>query len=111
MSDLEKLTTVEKEVLDYMLQGMSVPEISRARVVSENTTRSQVKNILEKLGVNTQLKAVALVHQHQLVETRKAALKEAGQLVRDHVFGGTGIGMRVADFLDSRAARVTQPTI
>lgn len=111
MNGLEKLTKGEAEVLRQLASGMCVKEIAQARVTSVNTVRSQVKNMLEKLGVGTQLKAVAIYHQNELVETRKAALKEAGQLVRDHVFGGTGIGERVADFLDFRAARLTQPTI
>lgn len=41
----------------------------------------------------------------RLAAVRADALREAGQLVRDHLFGQTDAA-KVADFLDSRAARV-----
>lgn len=53
----------EAEVLGLLMEGMTVSEIARARVVSESTVRSQVKAILSKLDVGSQLTAVGRAHQ------------------------------------------------
>jgi DNA-binding NarL/FixJ family response regulator len=60
---LASLSKTEREVLDYIAQGYTVNEISRARFVSVATVRGQVKSILKKLHVTSQLKAVAVYHQ------------------------------------------------
>lgn len=67
MNGLEKLTRGEADVLRCLAAGMSVKEIAQARVTSVNTVRSQVKNMLAKLGVGTQLKAVAIYHRQELI--------------------------------------------
>jgi two-component system nitrate/nitrite response regulator NarL len=53
----------EAEVLGLLMDGMTVSEIARARFVSESTVRSQVKAILSKLEVGSQLTAVGRAHQ------------------------------------------------
>jgi len=55
---LESLTTREREVLDRLINGNQVREIAQASFVSEATVRTQVKSILAKLGVSSQLAAV-----------------------------------------------------
>lgn len=52
------LTPRECEVLRALTQGHTVVEIARHSVVSEATVRSQVRAILTKLGVRSQLEAV-----------------------------------------------------
>lgn len=42
------------------MDGMTVERIAVESVVSAGTVRTQVKSILAKLGVNSQLQAVAL---------------------------------------------------
>lgn len=59
---LELLTTREREILGELIDGHSVREISRISVVSEATVRTQVKSILGKLEVSSQLAAVGLAH-------------------------------------------------
>ncbi len=54
------LTTREREVLGQLMEGRQVREIARARFVSEATVRTQVKSILAKLEVSSQLAAVGL---------------------------------------------------
>jgi DNA-binding NarL/FixJ family response regulator len=61
-SRLENLTPREREVLEKLREGIPVREIARASVVSEATVRTQVKSILAKLGVTSQLAAVGLAH-------------------------------------------------
>lgn len=60
---LEMLTPREKQVLGQLIEGRSVRDIARASVVSEATVRTQVKSILGKLEVSSQLAAVGLAHQ------------------------------------------------
>ena len=57
------MTRREAEVLGQLMAGKQVIEIARARVVSESTVRTQVKAILAKLQVGSQLTAVGLAHE------------------------------------------------
>ncbi len=56
---LERLSRREDEVLQALCRGRSVSHIARDWVVSEATVRSQVRGVLTKLEVNSQLEAVA----------------------------------------------------
>jgi DNA-binding NarL/FixJ family response regulator len=56
-----RLTSREREVLDLLAQGLRVATIAERFVVSEATVRTQVKSILRKLEVTSQLEAVALL--------------------------------------------------
>lgn len=60
---LELLTVREREVLAHLMRGRNVREIAAVGVVSEATVRTQVKSILAKLEVTSQLAAVGLAHQ------------------------------------------------
>jgi DNA-binding NarL/FixJ family response regulator len=60
---LERLTPREKQVLSHLLQGLTVREIAKGSFVSEATVRTQVKSILAKLEVGSQLAAVGLANQ------------------------------------------------
>lgn len=55
----ESLTGRERQVLDALGQGKSVETIATEWVVSPATVRTQVRGILTKLDVNSQLAAVA----------------------------------------------------
>lgn len=57
------MTRRESEVLGQLMVGKQVSEIARKGYVSESTVRTQVKAILAKLQVSSQLTAVALAHQ------------------------------------------------
>lgn len=59
---LDLLTPREKQVLAALIEGHNVREIATAGVVSEATVRTQVKSILSKLEVSSQLAAVGLAH-------------------------------------------------
>jgi two-component system nitrate/nitrite response regulator NarL len=60
---LDRLTPREREVLGQLIEGHPVREIARQSVVSEATVRTQVKAILAKLEVSSQLAAVGLARQ------------------------------------------------
>ncbi|GAB3254440.1 helix-turn-helix transcriptional regulator [Nocardioides dilutus] len=56
---LRTLTDREDEVLQLLHEGVSVRAIAEESEVTEATVRSQVKSILRKLDVNSQMAAVA----------------------------------------------------
>jgi DNA-binding NarL/FixJ family response regulator len=58
-----QLTVRESEVLGHLTHGRTVRDIATFSVVSEATVRTQVKSILSKLGVSSQIAAVAVAHQ------------------------------------------------
>lgn len=60
---LDLLTPRERQVLGALIEGRTVRTISQDSVVSEATVRTQVKSILNKLEVSSQLAAVGLAHQ------------------------------------------------
>lgn len=59
-SGFDLLTPREAEVLAGLMRGLSVERIAAESYVSPLTVRSQVRSVLQKLGVRSQLEAVAL---------------------------------------------------
>jgi DNA-binding NarL/FixJ family response regulator len=62
-----RLTERESEVLRELTRGHAVAEIARRSFVSEATVRSQVRCILTKLGVRSQLEAVVAAQRSNWV--------------------------------------------
>ncbi|MCG8154548.1 DNA-binding response regulator [Pimelobacter simplex] len=60
---LERLTPRETQVLSALMNGEVVHEIARTGVVSEATVRSQVKSILCKLELRSQIAAVGAAYR------------------------------------------------
>ena len=60
---LDLLTPRERQVLTALIEGRTVRTISEVSVVSEATVRTQVKSILNKLEVSSQLAAVGMANQ------------------------------------------------
>ncbi len=60
---LDLLTPRERQVLGALIEGRTVRAISETSVVSEATVRTQVKSILNKLEVSSQLAAVGMANQ------------------------------------------------
>ena len=63
LEPFELLTERERQVLDALIEGWSADELAAEWVVSVTTVRSQIRSILMKLGVNSQLSAVAMAHR------------------------------------------------
>jgi DNA-binding NarL/FixJ family response regulator len=59
----ERLTPRERQVLAGLLEGRSAEVIAKEAVVSETTVRTQIRGVLTKLGVSSQLAAVALARR------------------------------------------------
>jgi DNA-binding NarL/FixJ family response regulator len=60
---LRRLTGREREVLELLARGERAAAIADRAVVSLSTVRSQIRSVLAKLEVNSQLEAVALLRQ------------------------------------------------
>ena len=61
------LTTREQEVLQRIVDGQSTRSLAAAMNVSYSTARTHTQNLLDKLGVHTQLQAAAFAVRHGLV--------------------------------------------
>ena len=59
LTPFERLTLREREVLAALIDGMSAEEIAETQFVALTTVRSQIRSVLQKLGVRSQLAAVA----------------------------------------------------
>ncbi|WP_205126381.1 LuxR C-terminal-related transcriptional regulator [Nocardioides nitrophenolicus] len=59
----ELLTPREATVLGCLMRGQTVHDVATAFVVSESTVRTQVKRVLAKLDVSSQLEAVGLANR------------------------------------------------
>ncbi len=61
----EQLTQREALVLAALADGLTAEEIARQHFVALTTVRSQIRAVLQKLGVRSQLAAVALADTHR----------------------------------------------
>ncbi len=61
------LTRRESEVLNMMAEGCRPPVIAAKLVISIHTARGHVENVLRKLGAHSQLEAVAIARNLNLV--------------------------------------------
>ncbi|TIC81846.1 response regulator [Nocardioides sp. GY 10127] len=60
---LQSLSPRERVVLAHLLAGRTVAEVASLETLSVATVRTQVKAVLAKLGVSSQLAAVGLAHR------------------------------------------------
>ena len=63
LAPFTQLSRRENEVLHALASGQSAAQIAAAAYVSEATVRTQVRAVLTKLGVTSQLQAVALARR------------------------------------------------
>lgn len=54
-------TARENEVLEFILQGMSIDEISDKLFISKPTVRTHISHIYKKLGVNSRLEVMSIL--------------------------------------------------
>ena len=60
---VSRLTRREREVLHLLVDGSGTEAIADALVISPQTARTHIQNILAKLGVHSRLEAAALVNE------------------------------------------------
>jgi RNA polymerase sigma factor (sigma-70 family) len=64
---IDRLTPQEREVLQALAAGLSDREIAQQLVVSPETVRTHMVNLLATLGVDSRLKALVFAIKHNLV--------------------------------------------
>ncbi len=63
LAPFARLTPREADVLVLLMQGRAADAVAKHFVVSEATVRTQIRGILTKVGVSSQLAAVAEAHR------------------------------------------------
>lgn len=63
----EALTARERDVLRYLVEGMTDPQIAEALVISPRTVHAHLRNIYGKLGVNSRSAATRLALEEHLL--------------------------------------------
>jgi two-component system, NarL family, nitrate/nitrite response regulator NarL len=61
--EFDRLTPKEQQVLSALMRGSTARDICKQFYVAMPTVRSQIRSILIKLGVSSQLAAVVLAYQ------------------------------------------------
>jgi DNA-binding CsgD family transcriptional regulator len=64
---LQGLTPRERELLGYLVQGLTYAEIAATLVISEKTVSSHVSNLLRKTGTSSRIELARLVTRLQSV--------------------------------------------
>lgn len=67
---LIELSTREREVLQQLADGLTVPEIADSSVLSYNTVRTQQRSLYKKLGTSDRPEAIARARQLGLLTAR-----------------------------------------
>ena len=67
------LTARERGVLQLLAQGHAASVISRHLCISHITVSNHIQNLIGKLGLHSQLEAVAYAHRHKLFSDRATA--------------------------------------
>ncbi|MFB3737386.1 MAG: response regulator [Candidatus Velamenicoccus archaeovorus] len=62
------LTRREREVLGLLVKGAGTEAIARALVISPQTARTHIQNILAKLGVHSRLEAAAIANEADVLD-------------------------------------------
>jgi two-component system nitrate/nitrite response regulator NarL len=74
------LTAREREVLQWLVDGKTGKDLARNMGVAYSTARTHVQNVLVKLGVHSQLEAVAYAIEHHLCEPARRSVPSADTL-------------------------------
>ncbi|HEX5967322.1 MAG TPA: response regulator transcription factor [Intrasporangium sp.] len=66
--ELPRLTNRELEILERIAKGRLNREIAEDLVISENTVRNHVRNILDKLQMHSRMQAAMYAVRHRLID-------------------------------------------
>jgi DNA-binding CsgD family transcriptional regulator len=77
-SDLEVLTSREREILALICEGLSDYEMSKRLNLSQNTVRNHVASLYRKIGVNRRSAAIIWARERALTSHEFIAAKSRG---------------------------------
>ncbi|HZT27186.1 MAG TPA: LuxR C-terminal-related transcriptional regulator [Pseudolabrys sp.] len=77
VSDLEKLTMREREILALICEGRSDADMSRLLGLSQNTVRNHVASLYRKIGVNRRSAAIIWARERAVTAQDVLTLKPA----------------------------------
>ncbi len=61
INNISKLTSTEREMIKFLLQGYKVQEIANARCVEVSTIKTQIKGLLRKFGCSRTKEIVGII--------------------------------------------------
>jgi PAS domain S-box-containing protein len=64
----QELTAREREVLALLAEGLGTRNLAQRLVISPNTVRNHIQNILQKLNVHSRAEAVAIAIRHGYIK-------------------------------------------
>lgn len=67
---MKQLTAREREILDYLAQGLSNKAIARALDISHDTVKLHVRHILSKLNLTSRVEAAVFAVEHKSAANR-----------------------------------------
>jgi len=70
VSDLDKLTPREKDILDCLARGESNKIIARQLDLAESTVKIHVQNVLKKLKLSSRVQAAVFAVEHRMANDR-----------------------------------------
>lgn len=62
------LTRRERQIVELLADGCDVAAVAEILVISPQTARTHIQNVISKLGVHSRLEVAALVHEHGLLD-------------------------------------------
>lgn len=62
LKNLFKITERETEVIKFLITGLSYSDISSKLDISENTLKTHVTNLYNKLGINNKVELINIIH-------------------------------------------------
>jgi DNA-binding NarL/FixJ family response regulator len=65
----DPLTPREREILSFLAQGKSGPEIAEELSIAPLTVRTHIRNVIEKLGVHSRLEAVTYALRNGMIDS------------------------------------------
>ena len=68
---LKQLTAREREILDYLAQGLSNKAIARSLDISHDTVKLHVRHILSKLNLTSRVEAAVFAVEHKSAQNRR----------------------------------------
>jgi DNA-binding CsgD family transcriptional regulator len=72
---MEHLTNREKEVLKYVVNGLSNIEIAKKAFITEHTVKAHISSIIRKFGVKTRIDIAVLAIIEGLVKVEDVKIQ------------------------------------